>query len=246
MTTNEVNDKSISAQESFYDDYWQRRRKTLNTSEVERLGHVTLAMALVRRETQGREFEICDLGCGLGWLSNELVKYGKVTGVDLSPEGIRLAQERWPGVSSFVAADILAWRPAEKFDLIVSSEVIEHIPDKEAFARTVEHLLKPGGHLVLTTPNGHCKQAWDRGRHGEQMIEEWVTPGQLRGLFSSFLDTRSHYTFEYDYLYTGVFRFTSAPKLLGLLRALRLGPLWNGVRRTLDMGLYQIYVGRRR
>ena len=66
----------IENQEAFYDEYWQDRHKKLNTSEVERLAEIILAISHIKRETGRDQFDICDLGCGVGWLSNELVKFG--------------------------------------------------------------------------------------------------------------------------------------------------------------------------
>lgn len=244
MNRNMKDTALIETQEAFYDAYWQDRQKKLNASEVERLAEIMLATAHIKRETGREQFDICDLGCGVGWLSNELVKFGQVTGVDLSPKGIDIARQRWPQVSSFIAHDILGWRPEQKFDLVVSSEVIEHVSDKHAYAETITSVMKPGAYLILTTPNGRCKRAWDRASHGAQPIEEWMTPGELRRLFGQSIAIRSHYTFEFDYLYTGIFRITSAPKLLHLLNTLRLRSLWDGMRRMLDLGLYQILVAQ--
>lgn len=235
---------SIEMQEAFYDAYWRSRQQKLNASEVERLAEIILAISRIKREAGKDQLDICDLGCGVGWLSNELVKFGPVTGVDLSPKGIDIARQRWPQVSSFMAHDILTWRPEQKFDLVVSSEVIEHIPDKQAYAETITYIMKPGAYVVLTTPNGRCKRAWDRGAHGTQLIEEWMTPGELRRLFGRSIAIRFHYTFEFDYLYTGIFRITSAPKLLRLLNTLRVRTLWDDTRRMFGLGLYQILVAQ--
>jgi len=68
-------------------------------------------------------------------------------GVDLCPR---------PGVAfPIIAADAsgpLPFRP-ESFDLIVAGELIEHLIDQESFLRECYRLLRPGGRLVLTTPN---------------------------------------------------------------------------------------------
>jgi SAM-dependent methyltransferase len=230
--------KSIAEQQAFYAGFW-RREFRLNPAELERLGEIYRALALVPMPDHPR---ICDLGCGTGWLSHDLAKLGEVTGVDLSPDGIELAKQRWPG-PRFEVQDILVWRPGVQFDLVVSSEVIEHVPDHGAYIKTVEAILKPGGYLVLTTPNRRLKRAWDKAQAGEQSIENWLLPPELRALLGGFEIVRAE-TFLFDYLYTGPFRVLSAPKLLRLIRALGLSHLYNAIRKSCGLGLYQIVVAR--
>jgi 2-polyprenyl-3-methyl-5-hydroxy-6-metoxy-1,4-benzoquinol methylase len=233
--------------QAFYDDYWRNRTTRLNSHEVARLGEILCALAMLGSEYLKREdLEICDLGCGSGWLSNELCKFGATTGVDLSESGVELARQRWPAVSEFHAADVTQWRPGRQFDLVVSSEVFEHIDDKRAFVDTVHTILKPGGYLLLTTPNRRLKRQWDAGQQGQQFIEIWVTPGELRTLFGRHFLAMHHATFLFDALYTGVFRYTSAPKLISLLDRIGLRKSYDLLRELLGIGLYQIYLGQHR
>ena len=240
---NQPIDVQINSQRDYYDTYWTSHQQSLNSHEVRRLAEILHAIALVMESQGGKwgEVRICDLGCGRGWLSAELSKFGSVTGVDLSPEATRRAQEKWPNVR-FQAVDILTWRPQEAFDLVVSSEVIEHVPDHWRFAATVSHLLRDGGHLILTTPNGRVKAAWDAGKQGEQIIENWLTPNQLRKLLVSFAPL-SHKVFLFDFSYVGPFRILSAPKLLRLFCALGLGSFYDLLREKFKLGLYQVFVG---
>ena len=56
-----------------------------------------------------------------------------------------------------MADDITASRlPDDRsFDVVLCSEVVEHIPDSAAALRAMHDLLKPGGTLVLSTPQRH-------------------------------------------------------------------------------------------
>jgi 2-polyprenyl-3-methyl-5-hydroxy-6-metoxy-1,4-benzoquinol methylase len=229
-------------QSRYYDKYWTEHALQLNQAELLRLAQIIAAFAHIPR---AGSISICDLGCGTGWLSAELAKFGKTTGIDLSPEGIVLARKRWPGIE-FQAANILKWRPESRFDVMVSSEVLEHVEDKRAFAATIEAAVKPGGHLILTTPNRKLQSVWDRADAGSQFLELWVSPKELRQLFQPTFEVIYHQTFMFDYLYTGLYRWTSAPKLLSLLGRVGAMPIYDGFRTALHLGLYQIYVARRR
>lgn len=232
--------KSIAEQQEFYAHFW-RRDTNLNAAEIERLGEIYKAIALIPLPRRAR---ICDLGCGTGWLSQDLTKFGDVTGVDLSPDGIELAKQQRRG-PHFEVQDILVWRPNMQFDLVVSSEVLEHVPDHRAYIKTIEAILKPGGYLIITTPNLRLKKWWDKAGAGEQAIENWISPSDLRALLANFDILRAD-TFLFDYLYIGPYRWLSAPKILYLLRKLRLHHLYDALRKSAGLGLYQVAVAKLR
>lgn len=233
---------TIDQHRRYYDDYWTRHKQTLNMHEIARLSEVLGAIAKVLEIAPKKSLRICDLGCGRGWLASELTKFGSVVAVDLSATGVEQARERWPHID-FRVADITEWRPDESFDLVVSSEVLEHVPDQDRFAETARHLLRDGGCLVLTTPNRRVKKAWDRGNHGQQLVEQWLTPRELRALFYD-MEVLLHKTFVFDFGYTGVHRVISAPKVLRALEATGLKPFYDAGRDAIGLGLYQILVTR--
>lgn len=237
--------ETIDNQIDYYNHYWRERVLKLNPAQICRLAEILKAISNIK-DINTKNFDICDLGCGIGWLSNELVKFGDVMGVDLSPVGVQLASDRWKSVKAFEAQNILEWRPDTQFDIVVSSEVIEHILDKQSFMATVNSIVKTGGYLILTTPNGKAKKAWDGGDQGAQMIEDWVTPKELKRLISDNFDIIYLHTFYNDFAYNRIYRILSAPKLLKILNVLGLMELYDGVRNYFKLGLYQIVIAKKR
>jgi 2-polyprenyl-3-methyl-5-hydroxy-6-metoxy-1,4-benzoquinol methylase len=105
---------------------------------------------------------ICDLGCGNGYLAGRLSELGyQVTGVDASTSGIEIATKQHPKVK-FVCSLLDECLPAvirdRGFDLVVSSDVIEHLYRPSDLLETATTLLKPRGYLVIGTPyHGYVK-----------------------------------------------------------------------------------------
>jgi RimJ/RimL family protein N-acetyltransferase/2-polyprenyl-3-methyl-5-hydroxy-6-metoxy-1,4-benzoquinol methylase len=93
---------------------------------------------------------VADLGCGTGSLAHLLTEEGyDVTGVDLSPEMVRRARAKVPGVT-FVEADASAppLDPAS-YDVVLSRHVLWALPDPLAALERWVGLLRDGGRLVL-------------------------------------------------------------------------------------------------
>jgi len=98
---------------------------------------------------------LLDVGCGNGSACGEFIKRGcQVVGVDLSEQGIEWARRSYSqGRFELLAADgdILHQLDEDPFDIVVSTEVVEHLYAPREWARGCFAALKPGGHLICTT-----------------------------------------------------------------------------------------------
>lgn len=105
---------------------------------------------------------ILDLGCGTGWLPAILGQFGPTTGVDLSPLAIEQAKKRSPELE-FLAGNLFdVPLPHGAFDIVVTSQVIEHVEDQPRFVDLLADLLRPDGHLLLVTDNAWNLARWDQ------------------------------------------------------------------------------------
>ena len=102
---------------------------------------------------------ICDLGCGNGHISGRLAALGyKVTGVDASESGINIAQRTYPNVEFVEALIDRDLKRLGSFDLVISSDVIEHLYRPSDLLEAATSLLKPHGEILLGTPyHGYLK-----------------------------------------------------------------------------------------
>ncbi len=103
-----------------------------------------------------REARVLDAGCGAGYGSERLLAAGarSVHGVDLDPRNVRYARRRYgrPGLRFDVEdCERLALAPAS-LDLVVASNVIEHLERPGAFLSAIRAALAPGGRFLLAVP----------------------------------------------------------------------------------------------
>ncbi|XP_014468662.1 PREDICTED: ubiquinone biosynthesis O-methyltransferase, mitochondrial-like [Dinoponera quadriceps] len=106
--------------------------------------------------------KIADVGCGGGILSEGLARTGaEVTGIDASEELINVAKQHVELDSdisnriNYICTNIEEFSDKNEklYDVVISSEVIEHVNNQELFLKESIKLLKPGGSIFITTPN---------------------------------------------------------------------------------------------
>lgn len=96
---------------------------------------------------------LLDLGCGIGVLSPILEGASKnYYGVDVSRAALDLARQRIRGGVLAASAEAVPIRDGV-VEIVVCSEVIEHIPDVSLALAEIGRVLVPNGRLILTTPN---------------------------------------------------------------------------------------------
>jgi ubiquinone/menaquinone biosynthesis C-methylase UbiE len=151
----------------YYEELWERLPEDLEPRD---LGlRAAFALANVRPGDQ-----VLDLGCGDGTLTGVLADAaeprsaksggvariaesgasGSVVGVDVAESALRRARA-WHPTLAFALAPIDGALPFDdgSFDVVWSSEVIEHVSDTARWLSEVRRVLVPRGRLLLTTPS---------------------------------------------------------------------------------------------
>lgn len=137
-----------------------------------------------------------DVGCGAGLLAEPLARLGAaVTGIDAAAPVIdaERAHAAAGGLDIDYRAGGIETLAGERFDLVTSLEVIEHVADPAAFIRGLTSAVAEGGLLILSTPNRTAlsRLAMITVAEGTGMIprrtHDWtqfLTPDELTGLLA--------------------------------------------------------------
>ena len=237
----------LNTQRAYYDDRW---RAAVTRANLPQLGRAIAILEGLRALGQ-RDPRILDLGCGTGWLSVILGRFGPTTGIDLSPVAIERARQLYPDVE-FVAGDLFsASLPQGAFDVVVGVQVIEHVEDPAQFLNLVADVLRPGGHLLLITDNPWNLARWkprtlEHFAGTPQPIQKRLTARELRALLRPRFRLKRLGTILPGYGERGFLRIANSVKLGRLLAILGLRDVFHRVLLRAGGGLLIFVRAQRR
>lgn len=96
---------------------------------------------------------VLEIGCGEGTFRQNLELPNEYWGVELVPEAALRAQDRLDRVLTGTFEANFEQIPDAHFDLVICNDVIEHMPDHDAFLQAIVTKMAPGGHLMGSVPN---------------------------------------------------------------------------------------------
>jgi 2-polyprenyl-3-methyl-5-hydroxy-6-metoxy-1,4-benzoquinol methylase len=110
--------------------------------------------------------KMLDVGCGYGLFLGVCKNHGwEAYGCELSEVQWRKAKEHYDRVYNKEVRD--CGFPENFFDLVTMNEVIEHVPSPKTLLKEAYHVIKPGGHIVLTTPD---RSSWPAKLFGKRWL----------------------------------------------------------------------------
>jgi 2-polyprenyl-6-hydroxyphenyl methylase/3-demethylubiquinone-9 3-methyltransferase len=130
--------------------------KTLHDINPTRLNFITKHVSL-------KDAHVLDIGCGGGILTEAMAKQGaSVTGLDASKENILAASQHATDNKLKInyvvnTAERYARDHADTFDVITCMELLEHVPEPASIIQAASSMIKPGGHIMLSTINRNLK-----------------------------------------------------------------------------------------
>lgn len=230
----------LQTQVNYYNKFWSEFQFA-NNLELSR------AIAILDR-LHSLDFKrpgICDLGAGAGWFTNILGMFGPAVGVELSNLAVETARKSYPHCS-FVCADIANWEyPSGGFDVVVSQEVIEHFEDHERYLSVAHGLLRPGGYLILTTPNAAIVMNIPQEQRSNQPIENFVNRDQLWSLLRKRFSGIQITSVIAQGGRKGIARLFSSQKVKAALKPVGADDIWESLACRLGYGLHLLATARK-
>lgn len=147
---------------------------------------------------------VLDVACGTGVLIGDYLKRGaaSVTGIDISPEMIRLAGEKYPDVK-FICDDVQRYDFKESFDVIMIYNAFPHFNEPEKLFENLAARLNAGGRL--TVAHGMSEEALKKHHSGAAKEVSAALPCKenLAKLMSAYLDVDIMISDEEKYIVSG-------------------------------------------
>jgi 2-polyprenyl-6-hydroxyphenyl methylase/3-demethylubiquinone-9 3-methyltransferase len=140
------------------EEWWDPdgKLKTLHHINPTRLSYVEQLLELAGKK-------VLDIGCGGGILSEAMADAGAVvTGIDANKSAVDIALLHRSNTEPVITyetstAEDYAEKHGDEFDAITCMELLEHVPDISSLLNACAKLLKPDGHLILSTVNRTLK-----------------------------------------------------------------------------------------
>ena len=127
-----------------------------------------------------KQLEIIDIGCGGGLVCEPLARLGaKVSGLDFIKQNIQIARQHSTKENlniNYFLSDINNLKLKKKYDVVLILEVIEHLDNLHQLIRKINHYLKPGGILIISSINRNLLSAISALFVAEKILK-WIPSG---------------------------------------------------------------------
>lgn len=155
-----VNDTNINTPDYWDNVYVEERGSGKRRIDNDRLESLVGEMKDYQmRHPQSGPYELLDVGCGDGELMRFVHAYiptWSKSGIDVTPKAISFAQQDSPNMKFQVGNIYEIPFPENSFDIVFCGETLEHLDAPEAAIEQLFKVCKPGGRVVISTPNEHA------------------------------------------------------------------------------------------
>jgi 2-polyprenyl-3-methyl-5-hydroxy-6-metoxy-1,4-benzoquinol methylase len=139
---------------------------------------------------------VMDMGCGSGYGTNYLAHYARqIKGLDIDSKAIKQAKENFKRKNlSYEVLNLKSTKIKNKFDVVISFQVIEHITDVDSYLQFITNVLTKGGIAILSTPNiltqGYNENPFHIKEYNyeelKDILEKYFDEVDIKGLFGNY------------------------------------------------------------
>ncbi len=173
--------------------------------DADMIRHDAVIEKILNGAEVGSGKKVLDVACGTGVLFPDYLgrNVASLTGVDISPEMVRIAREKFPQVE-VLCADVEELPEDQKYDCIMIYNAFPHFPEPERLIRRLSELLTPGG--TLTVAHGMSRAAIDHHHEGtaSRVSVGLMHEDQLEAIFQTCLQVTVKISDDHMYQVTGV------------------------------------------
>ena len=185
MTT--INKKEIQKFSNLADEWWDvnGKFKPLHIFNPIRIDYITEKITehfnFQKRDTLSLSgLKILDIGCGGGLVSEPMCRLGaQVTGIDASEKNIKIADlhaQQNKLKIKYLNTSPENFSNADKFDVILNLEIVEHVENLDLYIAACSKLLKPNG-LMFTATLNRTFESYIKAIVGAEYVMRWLPIG---------------------------------------------------------------------
>ncbi len=133
-----------------HEDLYSPKNSAVSFFHMSRVKAITEVIEKLKPET------LVEVACGDGFVLQEISKIKnppKLTGVEISEKRINRCKQK-PFKADYVLGDIVNLPFKDNsFDVVIATEILEHIPNYQKAISELNRITKPNGHIIITFPN---------------------------------------------------------------------------------------------
>lgn len=233
----------IENQVKYYDDLWSQRLQ-MNSLQLRRSIKVLDYFVDIKRKLKNPR--VLELGCGDGRFTSFIGEFANTDAIELSEQAIKNARKIHPHVNFFQGSALDYKFEPNKYDVVISQEVIEHIEDQLKYLEVCNKVLKKGGYLIMVTPNKKVFDHMKGGNWSKQPIEKILNPTEFKQLVTTQFSILKYDSVIFNFGNLGYFKFINHKWLIGACNRLGLRKFREYFLSIYGIGLHQCILAQKK
>lgn len=155
-----------------------------------------------------KNINVLDVACGTGVLFPDYLKRGvtSVTGIDISPEMVKIAQNKFPQIE-VICGDVETVKLNRQFDAVMVYNAFPHFPNPAHLIEVLAAMTKPGGRLSVAHGMSRAQLKDHHRERANSVSVELLDENTLSALFSEWFDVDVVISNDRMYQVSGIRRY---------------------------------------